>query len=375
MCDWVTDHYISSNKTKFLEKTTIKIGYTQLIAHLKLNDHSASQIGNDFIHKKFSAEFPNFCMVVSPIVPAEKNIKMHSSDFITQIIDICNNIKCPQICPQRFNEFPRIASWSESELNAALCLLQMLSFLRNTEMYYTSVEALSTRATTRLLEITIDNNTLAITTLCMFSKVRHHKSTHRGKHKFTVFIMAIKDGNSWYRTPMGKALCLLIQVGRNRTSAEKISWDAVVPPHLNSHSKKLEPLSVYHFTKAIRQIYKSLQPKTNCSLTSYANRRTSFAILIAIGINTDQIKACATWSDPKKMLNFYVGQKNMPIVDEFRNLRTDIRTLFALHSKAYEIYEHQPTYTVTPPLDDIYYNVEPDSDCDSLIGDFEMSLN
>lgn len=373
MQKWVTRHYRESNKTKFLEKKTIRAGYQKLIEFLKIQTYTTEQIGNNTVHQYFAFKFANHCASINPLPHVEKEFYMHTARFIKKVLTLVEAIKIPQIDPRAFNHFPDIFNWTPLQESAAITLFNILSFLRNTEMNYTSVTQLGTLFATKELIIIVDNKETKIIAHVMYCKVPVHKTSNLGIHKFTCIVMAILDPNNvWKRTIYGKAICLLVKMGRSRSANQRITWDPIIPPHFNAHSKQLESLSRYHFNKAIKEIYKATGE--NHQRTSYTNRRTIFGILIALNADTDLIKECATWSEPKRMLNYYVGQASIALVDQYRDFKFEHKVLFLAQAQAYSIYTNVSVDLKTHRLPERFYEQEPDQEADSDIGEFEFEF-
>ena len=367
MAIWVKRHYVQSNGTKFLETATIKTAFSALIAFLKANYCTDRDLGPPEQRKLFIKQFANQCKLANPLPISEKEAQFHSREYIEHIFSLCDSIKVEDINDENFNKYPKVYSWSNEQYYAALSLTQTLLFLRHRELYFTSITQMEERTVSKKLVITMQNSAFQINTLIMYCNVSSHKSSHRGMKKFTAAIIAIQTGKEWSRTQLGKAISLLAQTGKNKTYQANLTWDSIIPPMYSKKLGRFIPLSLYHVNTSIRKLYASMDEKVK--YTSYVNRRSSFGILIALQVDQSIIGQCATWRQPKSMLNFYVGRRAISFTDRYKQLSDPIKIIFGAQATAYEIYKNQTIQSTELNLPKAFQNIDPDSDNDSEIGD------
>jgi len=358
------------NSDKHLQDTTLATGMKETTDSLLLLGYTSQQIGTKNQHAYFLTEFKRWIKIdkisnnrdLTPkLFPVLDPLVLNwTVTLVTEIsIEWTSAKKLPlSVVPKPINTA------------AALVLLQLFTFLRAKELYFTSYSQAERCITTKTLKIkNSSKKVIEVPALVSYTNIRFHKTDYRGKFKTCPFVIATaekknndKGRGPWNLTLMGHAIAILHARGKQVVNGQ-INWDAIVPPM--RVGSELRPLGRREINEALKQLENTAGAKKGA--TTYRIRRTFVALLALHQVPRDQIKNCASWSD-NKLVDIYSGENPLGAASKLRKVNQQIVQELLLHAAAKDAYKHidpiEPTvpinFTEVGPLAD--YESDQDSD-------------
>jgi len=330
---------------KHLEPLTIQNGMKETVDSLLLLGYTRMQIGSTELHKFFLTEFKRWIKIdkiqnnanlIPKLYPIIDPLLLNWT--ISLLAGVEYKWDDPKVLP--IAEIPKAI-----HVAAALVVLQLFSFLRAKELYFTSFSQAQRCITEKVLKIKTKTAIVEVPALVSYTNIKFHKTDYRGKLKTSAFVIATAEQKvskkskkitrgPWFLTLMGKAIAVLQAQGRKVVKG-KIEWDSIVPPV--KVKDQLRPLC----RKEINANLKLLEMTTGIKsgTTSYGVRRMSFALAAFNQVSKNLIQKCATWSD-NKLLSLYCGENPLGAANKLVKVDRQIVHELLLHIEAKDIYKN-----------------------------------